>query len=336
MRKNQAMPLRARHRVAVLVRDGVLPMELGLVHQVFAEAKTPGGEALYEVRTAAPVPGQVRTDADFPITVAHGPAALAWADTVIVPASHSPAETDSTGRLGPELAATLARIRPGTRIASICTGSFVLAAAGLLDGRKATTHWKSAAQFRAWFPAVDLDPNVLYVDNGDVLTSAGEASGLDLCLHLVRRDHGVAVANTAARHLVVPPHRDGGQAQFIERPVPVGPRSVTSGARDWALANLDQPLPLAELAERSAVSVRTLTRAFRAEFGLSPGQWVTRQRLEHARHLLEHSDLPVDRIAGAAGFGTATSLRAHLQASLGVSPSAYRRTFRGSEPALPA
>ncbi|MCI2423483.1 helix-turn-helix domain-containing protein [Saccharopolyspora sp. K220] len=320
-------------RVAVLVRHGVMPMELGLVHQLFGQARSPAGDPLYEVVTCTLVPGEVRTDADFPIYVAHGPQALADADTVVVPASHEYDESDTLGRLNPAMADAFARIRPGTRIASICTGAFVLAAAGLLDGRRATTHWKSGEVFRKLYPAVHLDPDVLYTDDGDVLTSAGEASGIDLCLHMIRCDHGAAVANEVARATVVPPHRDGGQAQYIRRPMPEPQFSSTAQARAWALENLDRPLTLRELAARESMSVRTFTRRFRDEVGISPLQWLTQQRIERARQLLEETDLSVDRIAVDTGFGTAASLRQHLQAALSVSPSAYRNTFRGSETA---
>ncbi|NYE47619.1 transcriptional regulator GlxA family with amidase domain [Spinactinospora alkalitolerans] len=334
-----------RHRVAVLVRNGLLPMELGIVHRLFGQAATAGGEPLYEVVTCALTPGEIHTEADFSINVAHGPEILGEADTVVVPAAHGPdtpdeavpdARVDHEPRTGPleaPLAEALARIRPGTRIASICTGSFVLAAAGLLDGRRATTHWRSAARFCELYPAVDLDPDVLYTDDGDILTSAGVASGIDLCLHMIRSDHGAAVANEVARGTVVSPHRDGGQAQFIRRPVPEPRVSSTGAAREWALERLDRPLTLRELAAREAMSVRTFTRRFREEVGVSPLQWLTRQRIERARQLLEETDLPVDRIAAQAGFGTAASLRQHLQTALGVSPSAYRTTFRG--PACP-
>ncbi|MEV4734465.1 helix-turn-helix domain-containing protein [Saccharopolyspora sp. NPDC049426] len=316
-------------RVAVLVRDGVMPMELGLVHQLFGSARSPSGEPLYEVVTCALVPGVVRTDADFPIHVERGADALACADTVVLPASHEPDETETEGRLPAALAAALARIPDGARIASICTGSFVLAAAGLLDGRRATTHWKSCDHFRRLFPRVELEPDVLYTDDGDVLTSAGEASGIDLCLHLIRRDHGAAVANEVARTTVVPPHREGGQAQYIRRPVPEPRVSTTARARSWALEHLDRPLTLRELAAQDSLSVRTFTRRFREEVGISPVQWLTRQRVERARQLLEETDLPVEKIACDSGFGTAASLRQHLQSELGVSPSAYRATFRG-------
>jgi transcriptional regulator GlxA family with amidase domain len=317
-----------RHRVAVLVRHGLLPIELGIPHRIFGIARDEDGEPLYEVVTCTVTPGALRTDGDFTVNVAHGPEALAAADTVLVPASHERDETFHAGRLDQRLAATLGRIRPGARIASICTGAFVLAAAGLLDGRRATTHWSACERLQRLHPAVDVDPDVLYVADGDVLTSAGVASGVDLCLHMVREDFGAEVANSVARRTVVPPHRDGGQAQFVERPVPQAGVHTTGTARAWALRHLERPITLRELAEREAMSVRTFTRRFREETGLSPQVWLTRQRVERARQLLEGSGLPVDRVARDAGFGSASSLRVHFQSALGVSPSAYRRTFR--------
>ncbi|HEX6344435.1 GlxA family transcriptional regulator [Umezawaea sp.] len=316
-----------RHRVAVLVRDGVLPFELSTVHRLFGQARSAGGVALYEVVTCAPVPGEIRTDADFTVSVAHGPEALAEADTVVVPGSeadHGPWD----GALDPPLAAALARIRPGARIASICTGSFVLAAAGLLAGKRATAHWRSSARARERFPDVAFDLDVLYTDDGGVLTSAGAASGIDLCLHMIRTDHGAAVADDVARGTVVPPHREGGQAQYVKRPMPDQRTSSTSRARGWALANLHRPVTLRELAAQESTSTRTFTRRFRDEIGTSPGRWLVHQRVERACALLERTDLPVEEVAAAAGFGTAGSLRLHLQAELGLSPTAYRAAFR--------
>jgi transcriptional regulator GlxA family with amidase domain len=323
----------APHRVVVFIRHGVLPMELGLVHQLFAAARDTAGTPLYEVVTCALSPGPVRTDADFPVHVAAGPDALAEADTVMVPGTHEEGTAELEGRLDTPLAEAFGRISSGTRIASICTGSFVLAAAGLLDGKPATTHWKSTESFRRLFPRVALDPDVLYTEADGVLTSAGEAAGIDLCLHMIRRDFGSAVANRAARSTVVPPHREGGQAQYIPHAVPEPDRrSSTAAARAWALQHLRQPLSLRELAEQEAMSVRTFTRRFREETGLTPVQWLTQRRLDRARQLLEETDLPVDRIAAEAGFGTGASLRQHLHAAIGVSPTAYRTTFRAPEP----
>ncbi|MEV8568327.1 helix-turn-helix domain-containing protein [Streptomyces sp. NPDC051322] len=317
------------HRVAVLALDGLLPFELGIPHRIFDRPVGPGGRQLYEVVTCSVrPPGPVRTDADFSITVEQGPEALAAADTVVIPASYELGPVYTEGRLTDELAAAFSRIRPGTRLVSICTGSYVLAAAGYLDGRPATTHWSSAEHFQRLFPSVRVDPDVLFVDDGEVLTSAGVAAGIDLCLHIVRRDHGAAVANDVARRTVVPPHRDGGQAQYIERPVPEAQSASTTGARAWALGRLHQPIQLRDMAEQESMSVRTFTRRFREEAGVSPGQWLTRQRVELARRLLESSDLSIDRIAQEAGFGTAQSMRQHLQAALGVPPTVYRRTFR--------
>lgn len=323
------------HRVAVLALDGLLPFELGIPHRIFGRSLEPApgnkGAKLYEVATCSVrPPGPVRTDSDYAILVEHGPEALATADTVVIPASYELGPVFEEGRLTEELAAALALIRPGTRMVSICTGSYVLAAAGYLDGRPATTHWSSADHFQRLFPQVRVDPDVLFIDDGDVLTSAGVAAGIDLCLHLVRRDHGAAVANEIARRTVVPPYRDGGQAQYIHRPVPEPQFATTTAARAWALGRLDRPIQLRDMARQESMSVRTFTRRFREEVGASPGQWLTQQRVERARHLLETSDLSIDQVARDAGFGTATSLRQHLQAALGVPPTVYRRTFRAS------
>ncbi|MEU6391106.1 helix-turn-helix domain-containing protein [Streptomyces sp. NPDC046939] len=320
------IPMTARpHRVVTLALDGVYPFELGIPNRVFP--LVPGA---YEVVTcAASEQRTVRTDADFTITVEHGPEALESADTVVVP----PYDLRRlSADLPDEVRAALARIRPGTRIVSICTGAFTLAAAGLLEGRTATTHWALADHFRTLFPHVDLNPDVLFIDDGPVLTSAGAASGVDACLHVVRSDHGSAVANRVARHCVVPPWRDGGQAQYIEQPVPDEGETGTAATRAWALERLDQPLALRDLAVHARMSQRTFARRFQEETGTSPGRWLIQQRVHRARHLLETTDLPVDRIAAEVGFATGTSLRQHLQAAIGVSPRAYRRTFR-NEPA---
>ncbi len=337
MRKNVAMPDRtvfshpARHGVAVLARQMTLPIELGIVHQLFGQARagaSADGEPLYEVVTCALGPGEVRTDGDFTLNVGHGPEALAQADTVIVLSSYDDYEQQQPGLSGP-LADAFARIRPGTRVASICTGAFVLASAGLLDGHVATTHWRYAARFAGLFPQVELDADVLYTDGGEVLTSAGCASGIDLCLHMIRSDFGMAVANDVARRTVVPPHREGGQVQFVRQPVPEPSSPSTAAARGWALKRLGEPITLGQLAAQEAMSVRNFTRRFRDEVGTTPMNWLTQQRLERARELLEESDLPVEQVAEQAGLGTAANLRQHFHAALGTSPSAYRATFRG-------
>ncbi|MER7623013.1 helix-turn-helix domain-containing protein [Streptomyces sp. NPDC126503] len=310
------------HRVVVLATDGVYPFELGIPSRVFGALPD-----RYEVLTCSADGGPVATNSDFSVTVEHGPEALATADTVLLP----PFDVSRLSReLPPRVGEALAAARPGARIVSICTGAFTLAAAGLLDGRPATTHWALADTFRSWYPQVALDPDVLFVDDGDVLTSAGAASGVDVCLHLVRRDHGTAVANHVARMCVVPPWRDGGQAQYIEYPVPPVSANSTSATRQWALENLHEPLTLAELAGHARMSLRTFARRFNEEVGTSPGRWLIHQRVARARHLLETTDLGVDDIAGQVGFATGTSLREHLHAAIGVSPVVYRRTFRGA------
>ncbi|MER6170620.1 helix-turn-helix domain-containing protein [Streptosporangium sp. NPDC001681] len=321
------------HRIVMFAMDGVIPFELGIPPRIFGIARSPEGERLYEVLTCTVDGAPVRTDADFSIAVDHGAEALAGADTVVIPATHALGPVSTEGRLTRPMADAIALIRPGTRLVSICTAAYVLGAAGLLDGRPATTHWSHTEHFQKLFPRVRVNPDVLFVDDGDVLTSAGVAAGIDLCLHIVRRDHGTEVANRVARRCVVPPWRDGGQAQFIERPLPAPTAATTAATRAWALERLHKPLPLSELAAHARMSRRTFTRRFRDEVGLSPGQWLILQRVELARQLLESSDLPVDGIALRAGFGTAASLRQHLQVAVGVSPLAYRRTFRPVEAA---
>ncbi len=317
------------HRIVVLALEGVIAFELGIAPRIFGSATGKHDEPLYEVITCT-LDGPVNSDAGLIISARHGAEALDSADTVIIPPSHSLGPIREQGSMTPPLAAALARIPPGTRIVSICTASYMLAAAGLLDGRRATTHWREAEHFRQTFPAVDLDPDVLFVDDGDVCTSAGAAAGIDLCLHLVRRDHGSEVANKVARRCIVPPWRDGGQAQYIEHPVPGPSLTTTAPTRAWALQRLHRPLPLPEIAAHAQMSVRTFTRRFRAEVGMTAGQWLTLQRIELARHLLESSDLPIDHVASQAGFGSPSALRHHLRAAIGVAPATYRRTFHGS------
>ncbi|MFD3655622.1 GlxA family transcriptional regulator [Streptomyces sp. NPDC058620] len=319
------------HRVVTLVRPGLLPMELGIVHRLFGTAMDYDARPLYSVVTCAPEPGELATDADFTVKVPHGPEALENADTVLVPAAEEDYGPQERGRLAEPVRRALERIPAGARVASICTGSFVLAAAGLLAGRRATTHWKSCDEFQALYPEVAVDPDVLYTDDRGVLTSAGVAAGIDLCLHMIRSDHGADVANTVARRTVVAPHREGGQAQYIEQPVPEPGGSSTAAARDYALGHLGDSLALEDLARATSMSVRTLSRRFLCETGTTPMRWLTAQRLQLARQLLERTDEPVDRIAARAGFGTGTAMRQHFRDVLGVSPRTYRNTFRGTE-----
>lgn len=307
------------HRVVVLAQEQVYPFELGIPARIFGAAG-----AGYEVRVCTPTGGPVTTNAGFSVTPSHGPEVIATADTFVVP----PIDPWSLRReLAPEVRAALDLVPPEARIASICTGGFTLAASGLLDGRLATTHWECAPAFRSWYPAVRLEENVLFVRDGRVHTSAGAAAGLDLCLDLVRTDHGARVANAAARRCVVPAFREGGQAQYVDRPVPPSADASTAATREWALDNLAAKLTVASLARHAHMSERTLVRRFTEETGLAPRRWLTRQRLNRARELLEETDLPVEDVAAAVGYATATSLRQHLTSHLGTVPSAYRRTF---------
>ncbi len=327
------------HRVAVLALDGVVAFELGLPHRFFsASALDPGwpgrltGAAPpYEVSMCTLDDGPVMTSAGYAALPTHPNSVVAQADTVVIPGITNTAVV-TRGELPARLVALAGTARPDARWLSICTGAFVLAGLGKLDGREATTHWVYEDLFRRHFPAVHLDPDVLYVDHGDVLTSAGNAAGIDLLLHVLRTDLGTEAANRVARGAVVAPWRAGGQAQFIERPVPDASDAGTGSTRTWALEHLGEPIGLADLARHAGMSVRTFTRRFREETGETSGTWLARARVDRARHLLESTDLPVDRVAAAAGFGTSASLRQHLAAAVGLSPLAYRRTYR-AEPA---
>ncbi|MDR7279035.1 transcriptional regulator GlxA family with amidase domain [Catenuloplanes atrovinosus] len=326
----------SRHAVAVLALDGVVTFDLGTAVQLFRAARDASDRRLYRTRVCTPHGRAVRAAAGILTAPEDGAGLelLATADTIVVPGVDSgPPVTDGT--LAPDVVDALRTAHArGARIVSICTASMVLAAAGLLDGRPATTHWGWVDTFRRLYPRVRLDPDVLFVDDGSVLTSAGVAAGIDLCLHIIRTDHGSQVANRAARRCVVPSWREGGQAQYIERPVPVSPAGAdTAATRAWALERLETPLSLPELAGHARMSVRTFTRRFREETGVSPNRWLLQRRLDLARQLLESTSLTVDQVARRCGLGTATSLRQHLHAAIGVAPSAYRRAFRRAEAA---
>ncbi|MTD58136.1 GlxA family transcriptional regulator [Amycolatopsis pithecellobii] len=312
------------HRIVVLAVSEVVGYDLNIPPQVFRSARK-DGRALYDVRICGIDNRPVRVSYGYEARFDHGPEVLAEADTVIIPGTRATGPRHQ-GTVSGKLADALALIPARARVMSICTGAFVLAAAGILDGRRATTHWAHAAEFRRLYPEVKLDEDVLFTDDGDVFTSAGLSAGVDLCLHVIRSDHGSAVANQAARYCVVPPWRDGGQSQFIERPLPTEEGS-TAATRAWALERLSEPLDLDSLAKHARMSVRTFSRRFRAETGMSARAWLNQQRVLHARHLLETTNLPVDRVAAESGLGTAASLRQHLHASIGVAPLAYRRTF---------
>ena len=316
------------HRVAVLLLPPVVGFDAAIAPTLFSNASDADGHPLYDVVTCALTHGPVSATTGFDVVPAAGPEVLAAADTVVIPGTrYVPARAD--GVLPPEATAALALIRPGTRLVSICTGAFVLAAAGLLDGRPATTHWKFADALRRLYPEVRVDENVLFVDDGDVLTSAGLAAGIDLCLHLIRSDHGAQVANAVARYCVVPPWREGGQAQFIDRQVPEPDHYSTAATREWALRHLDEELTVQRLARHAKMSPRTFNRRFREETGQSPGMWVRRRRVDRARELLESRDLPVDEVARLSGLGSGGNLRHHLRRGVGMSPSSYRKVYQG-------
>ncbi|TFV47768.1 helix-turn-helix domain-containing protein [Blastococcus sp. TF02A-35] len=328
MCKDPAMLSADRHEVAVLALPHAMAYEIGLPDQFLGNARDAEGRRLYRVRVATVDGGPVPTSAGFSLLPEHDASVLETAQTVVVPGIlGTSAMTDGT--IPDELADLLRRTARHARMVSICTGAFVLAAAGLLDGRPATTHWVHSPAFGRLFPRVDLDADVLFVDDGDVLTSAGNAAGIDLLLHVVRRDHGSEVASRVARRSVVAPWREGGQSQFIERPLPDPGDVGTAATRAWALERLGEPLTLADLAAHARMSVRTFTRRFREETGLSATRWLVQQRVALARRLLESTDVPVERVAEQAGFGTTASMRQHLHAAIGVAPLAYRRTFRG-------
>ncbi len=311
--------------VAVLIADGLSPLEFAVACEVFGYDRSHLGVPWYRMSICAAEPGPVETQVGFTVQATATLADVERAHTVVVPPIVAPDGGPSDPRV---LAAIADAHRRGARVASLCTGAFVLAEAGILDGRRATTHWAHAEEMAARYPAVEVDPRVLYVDNGTVLTSAGSAASMDLCLHMVRSDYGADIANTVARLLVVPPHRDGGQAQYVATPVP--PRAdsdALAGVLAWAQEHLEQDLSVGLLARRAAMSPRTFARRFAAVTGTTPHRWLCRQRVLMAQRLLETTDLPVERIAEECGLGTATNLRLHFRAEVGVSPAAYRRTF---------
>jgi AraC family transcriptional regulator, transcriptional activator FtrA len=307
--------------VAVAVTDGMLHFELAMACEVFGADMSGVVDPWYDVTVCGS--GAVRVGR-FRLEPDHGLDQLPRAETVIVPALADVDVDPPAGLVGAVRAAHDA----GARVVSLCTGAFVLAAAGLLDGRRATTHWAHAEALAARYPRVQVDPDVLYVDNGTVLTSAGKAAAMDLCLHVVRSDHGSAIANTIARRLVVPPHRAGGQAQFVTAPVSARDNNPLASLFPWVTERLDNPLTVEDLARQANMSSRNLGRHFRSVTGTTPLQWLLTQRIRRAQELLETTSDSVDAIAEAAGMGTATTLRRHFHRTVGVPPDTYRRTFR--------
>lgn len=316
------------HRIAVLALPPVIGYDLTIPSQVFGTANSVLGRSEYDVQIVGLTNDPIPSHHGYGIVPQAGPRALAEADSVIVPGTNLPGPRRD-GVLPEDLRAALARVREETRMISICTGAFVLGAAGILDGRRATTHWAKEATFRRLYPRVDLQPNVLFTDDENVLTSAGLSAGVDLCLHLLRKDCGPSVANAVARYLVVPPWREGGQAQFIDRIVPEDASDSTAAVREWAAMHLEQKHSVSSLAARAHMSVRTFARRFREETGQTPAAWLIQQRVREAQRLLETTDLPIDVVADRSGLGTGASLRQHLRRTAGVGPATYRRTFRG-------
>jgi transcriptional regulator GlxA family with amidase domain len=319
-----AMPA---HRIAVVAPSPVSMFNLAIPDMLFGKVEVAGRPG-YEVVICAAEPGPVPTTTGLDLYVRRGLDAVREADTVIVAGTGAPYEP--VPRI---VAAVREAADAGKRVASLCSGAFQLAEAGLLHGRRATTYWAHAEELRRRYPQIDLQADVLYVQDGPYVTASGYAAGIDLCLHVIRTDYGAAVANEVARLALVAPVRPGGQTQFSHTPLPPERGVVCADTRGWAMRNLDKPLTLADLARHAGVSVRTLTRRFHAENGVSPLQWLLHQRIERAKELLETTALPMDQVARACGLGTADSLRAHVVRRTGLTPSAYRTQFTRLQPA---
>jgi transcriptional regulator GlxA family with amidase domain len=311
------------HRVVALCLDGLVAFDLTAATQVFLAASAADGTPLYEVTCCSRDGAGIATTTGFGLQPQHDLGALATADTIVLPGYFA--------LLDPPPDAVLEALRgagaPGARVLSVCTGAFALAYAGLLDDRRATTHWAHADQLAALFPRVEVDPAALFVDEGEVMTSAGLSAGIDLALHVVRKDFGAAAGERVARRMVAAPHRDGGQAQFIKRPA-LGESGSLEPTRRWAAERLADPLDVAAMARHAGVSPRTFARRFREETGTTPLRWLLAQRVLEAQRLLEESDLPIDDVAWRAGFGTAASLREHFRRVTATTPTGYRRSFR--------
>jgi AraC family transcriptional activator FtrA len=320
--------------VAMPVIEDMPMYELGIAHEIFG---TPWQDPWYSLRLCAR--GTTRIESGFSIAPADDLDALAAASTVLVPAV--PHAWLRTGAIPDDLVSAVREAHEaGARMVSLCSGAFVLAAAGVLDGMRATTHWQQAATLARRHPRVEVDPSVLYVDNGQVLTSAGRSAGLDLCLHVVRRDFGAHVANQVARRMVVPAHRPGGQSQYIDSAVPARDADGMGAVLQWACAHLAEPLTVDILARQAKMSTRTFVRHFHAATGTTPRQWLLTQRLNHAKELLESTELPVDQVSAHSGLGSATNLRHHFAVAVGSTPTDYRRAFRrsaqhGTNPTVP-
>jgi transcriptional regulator GlxA family with amidase domain len=313
------------HVVAAVVDQGALTFDLSIACEVFGFDRSDIADPWYEFALVAAGERRVRTQTGFIIEAPHGLEELYAADTIVVPGWWDP-ENEPTDALKDALVGAYQR---GARVVSLCTGAFVLAAAGLLDGRRATTHWMYADRLQRRYPRVSVDPNVLYVADGNVMTSAGTAAGIDLCLHVVALDHGVDVAATVARRLVMPLYRSGGQAQFVDTPIARDAGGLNA-LLDWGRSNLDAGIGVGELATHAAMSPRTLTRRFRSAVGMPPGEWLQQERIRLAQRLLEQTDDPVEVVARRAGYDSPVTMRAQFAARLRTSPRAYRQTFRAA------
>ncbi len=309
--------------VAVIMQDPVSLFEYGVIHEVFGLDRTDDGVPAFELLICSPTPGVPLSSGNGAFVIAPHPLSAALdADLVAIPGGSSGYTHDD------EVVETLREaVRRGARLLSVCTGAFLIAATGLLDGKRCTTHWRHGAALAAAYPNVIVDTDVLFVDEPPVITSAGTAAGIDACLHLVREEHGPAVANAIARRMVVPPHRDGGQRQYVSAPVPDCSTEGFGAVLSWMLENLDTDITVADLARRSHMSARTFARRFADEVGTTPHKWLTEQRVLHARNLLESTEIGIEDVAARVGFGSATLLRHHFGAVVGVSPTAYRRRF---------
>ncbi len=327
--------------VAVVVVNGFLPFEFGTICEVFGVDRTDDGLPSYDFAVVAGEPAPVRAHIDFTIAPPSGLERLEEADLIALPAvgderlarlAGGPA-CDAPPEFAAELLDALRRaVGRGARVLSVCSGAFILGEAGLLDGRRCTTHWRHAAELARRYPQAKVDPDVLYVDDDPVISSAGTAAGIDACLYLVRKEQGSRVANGIARRMVVPPHRDGGQAQYVEQPIAPSCDGSLRDLLEWLRANLGRPLTVRQLAARANMSERTFARRFVQDTGTTPQRWLIGQRILLAQQLLEETDETVDFIADRAGFGNATALRHHFRAWLGTTPNAYRRLFRGDRP----
>jgi len=310
--------------VAAVVTDGLAPFEFGVVCEVFGLDRSEDGVPRFDFRVCGPVAGQpVRTSVGARVVPDHGLDATDDVDLVVVPAirigsAYPPEVLDAVRRAAAR----------GALLLSVCSGVFLLAAAGVVEGRRVTTHWMHADELRRQYPSLDIDPDVLFVDDGNLITSAGTAAGIDACLHLVRRELGAKVANTIARRMVVPPQRDGGQRQFIQRPVPECEEDSFAELLEWMTEHLDEPLTVRDLARRAHTSERTLARSFVAQTGTTPLAWLTSQRVAQAQSLLEETALDLEEVARRSGFGSAALLRHHFRRAVGITPTEYRQTFR--------